>query len=83
MKTATVRDLRYGFARIESWLQDGNQVEITKRGQTIARLVPASRRVRKLVKPDIMARLQAIWGERVFTAQEVAEMRAGELGDKG
>ena len=38
----------------------------------------------KLVKPDIMARLKETWGDRVFSAKEVAEMRAAELeGEEG
>jgi hypothetical protein len=39
---------------------------------------------RKLVKPDIMARLKQTWGNRVFSAKEVATMRAAELeGEEG
>ena len=34
---------------------------------------------RKLVKPDILARLKKTWGDRIFSAKEVAEMRAAEL----
>ena len=84
MKTATVRDLRYGFPRIESWLQNGEQIEITKHGRAIARLVPATKASRRIVKPDIMVQLKEVWGERVFTAKEVAEMRAAELeGEEG
>jgi antitoxin (DNA-binding transcriptional repressor) of toxin-antitoxin stability system len=84
MKTVTVRDLRYSFPRVESWLNSGEQIEITKRGRPIARLVPASRVPKRLVKPDILAQLKEIWGERVFTAQQVAAMRAAELeGEEG
>ncbi len=84
MKTVTVRDLRYSFPRIESWLDSGEQIEITKRGQAIARLVPAGKTPRKLPKPDIMAQLKAIWGDKVFSAREVAEMRKAELkGEEG
>ena len=35
----------------------------------------------KLVKPDIMAQLKATWGDRIFSAKEVAEMRAAEFAD--
>jgi hypothetical protein len=31
------------------------------------------------VKPDIMARLKKTWGNRFFSAREVAAMRAAEL----
>ena len=79
MKTATVRDLRYSFPQIESWLKGGEQIEITKRGHPIARLVPATKTPKRPAKPDILAQLRDIWGSRVFTAGEVAEMRAAEL----
>lgn len=82
MKTATVRDLRNDFARLSAWLEDGEQVEITKGGKPFAHLVPAT--PRKVVKPDILKRLKQNWGARVFSAQEVAEMRAAELeGEEG
>ena len=32
MKTATVQELRYQFAKISRWLEAGEKVEITKRG---------------------------------------------------
>ncbi len=80
MKTATVRDLRNHFPRVAAWIADGQPVEITKAGKPFARLVPATPETpRKLVKPDIMARLKAVWGDRVFSAKDVAEMRAAEL----
>ena len=79
MKTATVRDLRYSFPRIEAWLHSGEQIEITKRGKTIARLAPATNPPRRLVKPDILAQLKEVWGDKVFSGKEVAEMRSAEL----
>jgi hypothetical protein len=43
-----------------------------------------ARQKTKLVKPDIMAQLKATWGDRIFSAKEVAEMRAAELeGEEG
>ncbi len=85
MKTATVRDLRNHFPRVAAWIEEGEPVEITKSGKVFARLMPvASAKGRKFVKPDIMARLKQNWGTRVFSAQEVAGMRAAELeGEEG
>jgi prevent-host-death family protein len=86
MKTATVRDLRNCFARLSAWIENGEPVEITKDGKPFARLVPAAAAAtsRKLVKPDILKRLKKTWGRRVFSAQEVAAMRAAELdGEQG
>lgn len=85
MKTATIRDLRNHFPRVAAWIDNGEPVEITKSGKPFARLVPvAPDTSRKLVKPDIMARLKKTWGDRMFSAKQVAEMRAAELdGEEG
>ena len=79
MKMVTVRDLRYSFPRIEAWLNSGEQIEITKHGRPIARLLPVVKAPKRLVKPDILGQLRQVWGDRVFSAREVAEMRAAEL----
>jgi prevent-host-death family protein len=80
MKTATVRDLRNRFARVAAWVEEGQEVEITKSGKIFARLLPpASVKRTKRVKPDILAQLKETWGDRVFSSTEVAAMRAAEL----
>jgi len=38
MKTATVRQLRTTFPRIESWLQEGETIAITKHKKIVAEL---------------------------------------------
>ena len=40
MKTATVRELRNNFAKISRWIKDGEKVDITSRGVSLALLVP-------------------------------------------
>ncbi|HEY3854883.1 MAG TPA: type II toxin-antitoxin system prevent-host-death family antitoxin [Verrucomicrobiae bacterium] len=85
MKLATVRDLRNRFARVAAWIEEGEDVEITKAGKPYARLIPSpSRKKGEIVKPDIIAQLKETWGDRVFSAQEVAGMREAELeGEEG
>ena len=84
MKTATVADLRNNFRRVSAWLENGETVQILKRGQVIAQLVPAGREPRTLTKPNIMARLDEQWGDRTFSLQEVRAMRSAELeGEEG
>ena len=81
IKTASVRDLRNDFARLSAWIENGEPVEITKSGKPFARLAPVTEAgsPRRLVKPDILKRLKKTWGDRVFSAQEVAAIRATEL----
>lgn len=84
MKTATVRELRNEFPRIEAWVHEGESINISKRGKVIATLVPAlggTAAHPRSPKVDIMARLQETWGGRVFTMEEVAAMRADELAE--
>lgn len=85
MKTATIRDLRNRFPRVAAWIAEGEPVEITKAGKLFARLMPpAPIKTPQLVKPDIMARLKKTWGTRIFSAKDVAAMRAAELeGEEG
>lgn len=83
MKTATVRDLRYDFPKIEAWLKAGEEIEITKHAKPIGRLGPPkrARAAKALVHPDYEARRKRIWGDRIFSDVEVEEMRAFETGE--
>lgn len=86
MKTATVRDLRNNFAKLETWLAAGERVEIRRRGKPVAVLGPSTEETsgRRVRLPDFEARLNAIWGDRVFSAEEVRRMREMELeGEEG
>ena len=85
MKTATVADLRNNFRRVSAWIEHGETVQIIKRGRAFAQLtsIPATATStsRELVKPDIMAQLREVWGDRVFSMEEVQAMREAELAE--
>ena len=67
MKTATVRDLRYHFSRVEHLLREGREIQISKHKRIIARLVPVRRSMgKRLHRPDFHKRLKTIYGDRVF-----------------
>jgi antitoxin (DNA-binding transcriptional repressor) of toxin-antitoxin stability system len=85
MKTATLRELRNEFPKLEAWLGEGEQICIEKRGQPIAMLTPvAAGTVKKVPMPDFMARMKETWGNRVFSEEEVKAMREAELeGEEG
>jgi prevent-host-death family protein len=40
MKTATVRDLRNHYTQLLAWIEAGEEIVITRRGKSVARLVP-------------------------------------------
>lgn len=86
MKTATVADLRNNFRRVSSWIEHGETVHIMKRGRAFAQLTSLAQKTSSTAapKPDIMARLDEVWGDRVFSMDEVAAMREAELeGEEG
>ena len=85
MKTATVRDLRNNFSKLEAWLGDGESVRIEKRGEPVALLTALPRGKGKAFKmPDFAARLKADWGDRILSETEVKAMRDAErAGDRG
>lgn len=61
-------------------------MQILKRGRVFAQLsaVPAQGNRLPVPKPDIMAQLREVWGDRVFSAEEVRAMREAELaGEEG
>jgi antitoxin (DNA-binding transcriptional repressor) of toxin-antitoxin stability system len=66
MRKAPVRDLRYDFRKIEGYLRLGEEVEITKRRRTIARLIPERVWATKQM-PDFLERLRSIFGDKTLS----------------
>lgn len=65
MRKASVRDLRFGFKKIERLLHQGEEIQITKRRRVIARLVPEN--VHSSAKmPNFLERLHAIYGDKML-----------------
>jgi antitoxin (DNA-binding transcriptional repressor) of toxin-antitoxin stability system len=60
MKKATVRDLRYKFRLVEDLLNEGEEIQITKRKRVIARLLPPEVNA-SLKRPDFLARLKKLF----------------------
>ena len=78
--------MRNNFARLEAWLAEGEKIQIQKRGKPVGVLTPPTPNTtaKKVEMPDFRARQKRIWGDRVFSAEEVAAMRAAELeGEEG
>jgi antitoxin (DNA-binding transcriptional repressor) of toxin-antitoxin stability system len=77
MKTATVADLRNHFPKVAAWVAEGHTIAITRRGQTVANLVPPppAPSPAPFKMPDFAAQRKAIWGDRPpMTAAEVKAM---------
>lgn len=67
MKTATVRELRNNFANLAKWIEEGQQITITRNGRDFATLSPAAK---NKSKKD----LRAAWRERVKKYKPVGRM---------
>jgi prevent-host-death family protein len=80
MKTATVADLRNRFPSVFRWIEDGETVELTKRGRIVARIVPAPHaKPRRASMPDFAAMRREIYGDalqsRMLTPEDSAYIR--------
>jgi antitoxin (DNA-binding transcriptional repressor) of toxin-antitoxin stability system len=59
----------------------GEEVAIVKRGQTVARQLPASRWKRKPVKmPDVAARLKKVFGNKIISDRDMRKLWAENRG---
>ena len=68
MRTASIREVRHDFGRILEWVANGEEVAITKRRETVARLLPARRKkARGASMPDVTARLHKVFGSKVIS----------------
>ena len=41
MKSTTVRELRNNYSKVLKWVAKGEEVEVTRRGAVVAKVVPA------------------------------------------
>ena len=74
MKTATARDLRNKFASIATWLEQGETVLLTRRGQTLGRIVPEP----KVIKGADKARKQ-LFAQRFASLDEVPKRNLASI----
>jgi antitoxin (DNA-binding transcriptional repressor) of toxin-antitoxin stability system len=81
MHTVTVRDLRNHFPMVAGWLEAGESVTITRHGKIMGTIEPPVPPVRP-EWPDITARHKALWGDKVFTAEESASFLSDTRGDR-
>jgi len=70
MKTASIRDMRHDFNRVLAWVNNGEEVAITKHRRTVARLLPAhARKPTDDQMPDITGRLKKVFGGKIISDQ--------------
>jgi antitoxin (DNA-binding transcriptional repressor) of toxin-antitoxin stability system len=78
MKTANAHQVPEQWPEILRWLATGEEVQVTREGQVIARVVPA----KPVDTPDFVTRAKAVWGENPQgkpLSSIVSEARGGGL----
>ncbi len=78
MKTATIRDLKHDFSRIEAWIHQGEKIQVSKRGVPLMEISP----MKKSTQEDNPSELidfsevqKRLWkGERFFSNKEIDRM---------
>ena len=80
MKRVTVRDLRQRWPEVERMLEREGEIEITRDGELVARLLPCKPKTKKRKRFDPVkqaAEIRKIWGNRVMNivAATLAEER--------
>lgn len=64
MKQANVRQVQRNFSELLGWIEQGQEVLITRRNRIIAKLVPSGDPDSKVEWPDFEKRLHKLWGNR-------------------
>ena len=77
MKTVNLRQLRHDFGSVLALLEQGETVEISKRGKTIALLSPPPppKAPKARALPDFTARLKRIFGDLIVPGDVIVEER--------
>lgn len=84
MMSVTVDDLLQEFSRVEQLLAQGEEIEITRQGKTLGRIVPERSVEEEIVEdrkerpplPDFLGRIRAVYGDEMLpvTGAEIVRM---------
>jgi prevent-host-death family protein len=80
MKTATVRELRNNYSKILRWIGSGQEVQVTRRGTLIAKVVPVEKNPDDNVDWSKSAALSRQPWKRALSAAESAAILAENQG---
>ena len=80
MRVATVRELRNNYSKVLQWVAKGEEVEITRRGKVVAKVVPPGSATVASVDWTQSAALKRQPWSKILTAQESAALLAESQG---
>ncbi len=83
MGQINVRDLRNRFSPVSDWIEQGETVEILKRGRPFAHLMPVREvKRREFQVPDFRNRLETAYPHPRLEAEESARLREDLRGER-
>ena len=62
MKSASVREVQHRLSEVLRWVARGEEVQVYRRKQLVAKLVPPGPIATE--SPDFVGRARRVWGER-------------------
>jgi prevent-host-death family protein len=80
MKSTTVRELRNNYAKVLRWVAKGEEVEVTRRGKVVAKVIPPVLSSRSEVDWSKSAALNRKPWSRVLTSEQSAAVLADSRG---
>ncbi|MDO8540315.1 MAG: type II toxin-antitoxin system prevent-host-death family antitoxin [Opitutaceae bacterium] len=73
MKSTTVRELRNNYSKVLKWVSKGEEVEVTRRGKVVAKVIPpGSTRHAKVDWTQSAALTRAAWVPALTSEQSAA-----------
>jgi len=78
-----VRELRNNYSKVLEWVSSGEEVEITRRGKVVAKVVPPTQPRPRLVDWTKSAALHQKPWAHTLTLEEKNSILADSRGDKG
>ncbi len=85
MRQISVREAQHHLARVLALVQEGEEIEITRRDAVVARIIPATGKrgaVETAARPDFHARLEMIYGAVLPGAPAADEIVRGRARDE-
>ena len=80
MKTTTVRELRNNYSKVLGWVAKGEEVEVTRRGKVVAKVVPPIGPKTKVDWAQSAALTRPAWAN-TLTSKESAAILADSQGN--
>lgn len=81
MKTTTVRELRNNYSKVLQWVAKGEEVEVTRRGKVVAKVIPPASTKATTVDWTQSAALNRPAWSTALTSQQSAAILADSQGN--